>query len=59
MVTKGGYLPPFLTVYDVENEKVFDSDAFLKASVSPWSTWVRNWFKRTMCTLYQRIYPEK
>jgi len=59
MLGSGGSLPKYLTVYDVENEKIFESEAFEKASVSPWSTWVRSWFTRKMCTLYHRIYPEE
>ena len=51
-------VPQYLTVYDIESEKVFDSEAFRKSSVSPWSTWVRSWFTRRICATYRRIYPE-
>ena len=54
----GESLPKYLTVYDVESVAAFESDALLKVSISPWSTWVRSWFTRKMCMLYQRIYPE-
>ncbi len=59
MLVKGGSLTTFLTVYDIENEAALESEAFWKASVSPWSTWVRSWFTRKMCMLYKRIYPER
>ena len=57
MLGRGGTLPTYLTVYDVENQTLFESEEFLKESVSPWSTWVRSWLTRKMCALYSRIYP--
>ena len=53
-----GSLPTYLSVYDVENEKMFESDVYIKETASPWSTWVRSWFTRKMCALYHRIYPD-
>lgn len=58
MLGSGGSLPKYLTIYDIESVETLESQAFEKASVSPWSTWVRSWFTRKMCTLYRRIYPE-
>ena len=52
MLYSGGSLPKHLTVYDVESEQALEGEAFQKASVSPWSTWVRSWFTRKMCALY-------
>ncbi len=57
MILKGGSLTTYLTVYDVENEGALESEAFMRASVSPWSAWVRSWFQRKMCVTYKRIYP--
>ena len=54
----GGALPQYLTLYDIEDEKVLKSEAFRKGSASPWSTWIRSWFTRKMCALYTLIYPE-
>jgi len=58
-VDRGGTLSKYLTIWDIENESVFESDAFRKAAVSPWSSWVRSWYTRKMCTLYHRIYPKE
>lgn len=58
IVGPGGTLSKYLTVYDIENESVFESQAFLKASTAPWITWVRTWYTRKICALFRRIYPE-
>ena len=58
MLGKGGSLPTYLTVYDVENPDLFKTEEFLKETVSPWSNWVRSWFTRKMCAIYSRIYPK-
>jgi hypothetical protein len=57
IVGRGGVLPQYLTVYDIESSSVFDSEAFKKASQSPWSDWVRSWYTRKMCALFRRILP--
>jgi hypothetical protein len=57
LVAKGGSLPKYLTLYDLQNEQAFDTEAFAKASMSPWTVWVRSWYTRKMCVLYRRIYP--
>ena len=54
-----GSLPEYLSVYDVENEKMFKSNVYIKETASPWSDWVRSWFTRKMCALYYLIYPEE
>lgn len=59
MLGSGGVLSRYLTVYDIENENIFESEVFVKESQSPWSTWVRKWFSRKMCAVYQRIYPQE
>ena len=56
-VGDGGSLPQFVTVYDLESPSAFDSEAYKKARVSPWSAWVRSWFTRTMRGTYRQIYP--
>ncbi len=59
MLLKGGSMPTYLTIYDVETPDAIESEKFWQVSVSPWSTWVRSWFTRKMCMLYQQIYPGK
>lgn len=59
LTSKGGSLPTYLIIYDLESPAALEGEAFRKVSVSPWSTWVRSWFTRKMCMLYQRMYPEK
>jgi antibiotic biosynthesis monooxygenase (ABM) superfamily enzyme len=50
--------PKFVTFYDIENEKVFESEAFLKQRNSPWSSWVRSWYSRRFRIVARRIYPK-
>jgi hypothetical protein len=50
-------LPTFLTIYDIENIDLFESEAFLRERESPWSAWIRSWFSRKMRAIYYRIYP--
>jgi len=57
MVSRGGTVSQYLTVYDIESPRVFESEAFRKASQSPWSDWVRSWYTRKVCALFRRIYP--
>ncbi len=58
MIGEGGTIPRFLVVYDLESERVMESEAFMREVNSPWSTWVRSWLTRTMFAMFQRIYPE-
>jgi hypothetical protein len=58
MVGPGGILPRYLTVYDIESEDAFETEAFMKAAQTPWTQWVRSWYTRKMCMLYRRIYPQ-
>ncbi len=58
MVDRGGVLSQFLTIYDLADEKGFETETYRKASGSPWTRWVRSWYTRKMCSLYRRIYPE-
>lgn len=61
----GGYQsfsPKYVTLYDIENEKVFESEAFLREQNSPWSTWVRSWYSLCFCIIGRRIsiiYPKR
>jgi len=57
ITVNGGSLNTYLTIYDVENLGALTSEAFKKAGVSPWSSWVRSWFQRKMCVTYKRVYP--
>jgi hypothetical protein len=52
-------VPEYLSVYDIEDRKALESDAFIKAKGSPWSDWVRSWAVRRMGMLCHQIYPEK
>ena len=49
--------PKYVTVYDLGNENVLQSEIFLKETNSPWSTWVRSWYYRRFRILARRIYP--
>jgi len=50
--------PKYVTLYDLESEKVFQSEAFLKERNSPWSSWIRSWYHRRFRIIAQRIYPK-
>jgi hypothetical protein len=58
IVDRGGILSTYLTIWDVEDKAAFETEAFRKAAASPWSQWVRSWYTRKICALYQRIYPQ-
>jgi hypothetical protein len=49
--------PKYLALYDLSNEKVLESEIFLRETKSPWSTWVRSWYSRRLRILARRIYP--
>ena len=51
-------VPEYLSIYDIENEHTLESDAFMKAKESPWTTWVRSWSTRRMGMLCRRIHPK-
>ncbi len=57
IVDRGGILSTYLTIWDVADKAAFDTEAFRKSAASPWSQWVRSWYTRKICALYQRIYP--
>ena len=59
IVDRGGSVSEYFTIWDVEDESALLSDAFVKASNSPWSDWVRSWYTRKMCSLYRCIFPEE
>ncbi len=54
---RGGTAPRYLTIWDIASKEVLESDAFVKAARSPWTDWVRSWYTRKLCTLYEQIYP--
>ena len=58
IVDRGGTVSKYLTVWDIEDENALEGDAFLKASRSPWSDWVRSWYTRKICALYRCTFPE-
>ena len=57
VVDRGGTLSQYLTIWDVESESAMDSSAFVKASKSAWSDWVRSWYTRKICALYRCVFP--
>ncbi len=57
MTDKGGVLTRFVTVWDVADNGGFETEAFRAAAASPWSRWVRSWYERKICALYERVYP--
>ncbi|MFC1899966.1 hypothetical protein ACFLYN_00050 [Chloroflexota bacterium] len=57
MVDRGGTLSDYLTIWDIEDKKTLESDAFRKASRSPWTDWIRSWYTRKICALYRCIFP--
>jgi len=50
--------PQYVTLYDLSNDKVLESEIFLKETNSPWSLWVRSWYTRRFRILARRIYPK-
>jgi hypothetical protein len=54
----GSSSPKYVTLYDIESERVFQSEAFLKERNSPWSSWVRSWYSRRFRIVARRIYPK-
>jgi hypothetical protein len=58
IVDRGGVLSTYLTIWDVADKAAFETGEFQRAAASPWSQWVRSWYTRTICALYQRIYPK-
>jgi hypothetical protein len=50
--------PQYVTLYDLSNDKVLESEIFLKETNSPWSSWVRSWYTRRFRILARRIYPK-
>ncbi len=48
--------PKYLTLYDLSHEKVLQSEAFLRETQSPWSTWVRSWYTKRWRFLARRIF---
>jgi hypothetical protein len=54
--------PKYVTLWDIESEKVFQSEEFLKWRDSPWSSWIRSWYSRRFRWIGRRIalhYPKK
>ncbi len=58
IVSNGGTLPTYLTVYDIESERVFERGASQPAAPTPWTQWVRSWYTRKMSMVARRIYPK-
>jgi len=54
----GGWLssPKYLTLYDLESEGVLGSDAFLRETNSPWTSWVRSCYTKQWRFLARRVF---
>jgi len=50
--------PKYVALYDLESEKILQSEAFLKEVNSPWSSSVRSWYNRCFRIVARRIYPK-
>jgi hypothetical protein len=53
--------PKYVSLWDLESEKVFQSEEFLKWRDSPWSSWIRSWYSRRFRMIGRRIslhYPK-
>jgi len=50
--------PKYITLYDLKNENVLQSQIFLRETNSPWSSWVRSWYSRRFRILARRIYAK-
>jgi hypothetical protein len=51
--------PNYVTLYDLENEKVLESDAFMRERESPWRSWIDTWLPLRFRLVVRRIYPEQ
>lgn len=51
--------PKYVALYDLEDKKILQSEAFLKEVNSPWSAWVRSWYHLSFRMIARRIYPKK
>lgn len=48
----------FITIYDIDNIELFDTDIFRKQSTSPWTRRMQGLYTQKLLVLYHRIYPE-
>ena len=53
--------PQFIALYDLANDKAFETEEFKQRSGTPWSTRVRSWTwtRRKMGNMYRCIYSAK
>jgi hypothetical protein len=51
--------PKYVTLYDLANENVLQSEIFQKETNSPWSSWVRSWYSRRFRIQARLIYPKR
>lgn len=51
--------PKYVTLYDLNSDKVLESEVFSRETNSPWSSWVRSWYSRRFRILARRIYPKQ
>jgi hypothetical protein len=49
--------PKYVTLYDLRDDKVLESEVFKRETNSPWSSWVRSWYSRRFRILARKIYP--
>jgi hypothetical protein len=57
ITSRGGIASQYLTIWDLYSEDALTCNEFINLSASPWTQWVRSWYTRKICTLYQQIYP--
>jgi len=57
IVNRGGSVPQYFTIWDIEDENALASSAFQKAANSRWSDWVRSWYTRKIRSLYRCVFP--
>ena len=50
--------PHYVTLYDLSDDKVLESEVFKRETNSPWSSWVRSWYTRRFRILARKIYPK-
>lgn len=48
--------PKYVTLYEVENEKAFQTAEYEKSTKSPWTSWLRQFYVRRFRSIFKSIY---
>ncbi|MBI2830784.1 MAG: hypothetical protein HYX79_00810 [Chloroflexi bacterium] len=48
--------PKYVTIWEVENEKVFLTPEYEKSRFSPWTYWLRRFYVRRIRAIYRRVF---